>query len=442
MAAMSETGGDFDSGQNHTVPDEPQKKLFTGPMFGGDRVLWIILAILAIVSLLVVYSSTASMAYRKVGGDTSHYLMNQLKYILLGFLVIWFVHRVNYQVYARFARLAFLISIGFMILTFFVGLSLNDASRWLRIPFIGLTFQPSDFLKVTLVMVLAQQLAQRQKNINRIPILPKLSVWNRRRNTGQNGEIFANTTLPLLGPVVLVCVAIFFSNFSTAVITFFTCWVMLYIGRVRVGELWRLVGIALVTVIGAVALMYVAGAGRAETVVHRITDFLKHTEQVEQSASDDNLQIVQAKIAIASGGIFGKGPGNSTQRANLPHSYSDFAYAFIVEEYGIVGAMAVLLLYLWIFFRSILIFQKCGTAFPSLLVLGLGLMIVLQALFNMLVSVNLFPVTGQTLPLISLGGSSLLFTSLALGMILGVSRQVEERSLDRPRGESLLEGKS
>jgi len=183
MKESRETGGDFDPGQNRAAPDEPQKKLFAGRMFGGDRVLWIILMILAIVSVLVVYSSTISLVYRKAGGDTSHYLINQVKYILLGFAVIWFVHRINYQIYARFAKTAFIISFGFMLLTFFVGVNLNEASRWIRVPIIGLTFQPSDFLKVTLVMVLAQQLARRQTVINRIPILPQLFTWGRQRNT-------------------------------------------------------------------------------------------------------------------------------------------------------------------------------------------------------------------------------------------------------------------
>lgn len=417
-----------------------QKRSFSERLFGGDRVLWVIIVALAIASLLVVYSSTASMAYRKAGGDTAHYFVNQLKFLLLGFGVIYIVHRINYQLYARFAKLAFVVALGFMLLTFFVGVNLNDASRWIRIPVIGLTFQPSDFLKVTLVMVLASALAQRQSVIAKIPIIPALTFSGWSNNRRKNLDILLKSTIPLLLPVVMACGAIFFSNFSTSAITFFTCWVMLYIGRVRVRELWRLVGIVMVTMVLALTFMTVAGIGRAETWTNRLKDFAGlRTEQTVEEASDDNLQVEQAKIAIASGGIFGKGPGNSTQRANLPHSYSDFAYAFIVEEYGIVGAFVVLVLYLWIFFRAILIFQRCGTAFPSLLVLGLGLMIVLQALFNMLVSVNLFPVTGQTLPLISLGGSSLLFTSLALGMILGVSRQIEEKSLDMPKSESLLE---
>ena len=425
------------------MPEKEQtvRKPLSERIFGGDRVLWVILAALAIISLLVVFSSTASMAYRNAGGDTAHYFVNQLKFITIGFVVIYVVHRINYQVYARFARLGFIVALGMVALTFVAGVNLNDASRWIQIPGIGRTFQPSDFLKVTLVMVLAQQLAQRQTVIQKIPILPQLSVSGWTKNAKKNREILFETTLPLLLPVVLACGMIFFSNFSTSAITFFTCWVMLYIGRVRVRELWRLVGIVVIVIAFALVFMSVAGVGRAETWVNRLKDFVGiETEQVE-ARSDDNLQVEQAKIAIASGGIFGKGPGNSTQRANLPHSYSDFAYAFIVEEYGVVGAVVILVLYLWIFFRTILIFQKCGTAFPSLLVLGLGLMIVMQAFVNMMVSVNLFPVTGQTLPLISLGGSSMLFTSLALGMILGVSRQTQECSLDKPRGESLLETK-
>ena len=412
-------------GRGDVAPGKSQERTFASQMFGGDRVLWIILAVLAVMSLLVVYSSTTS-------------LTTQAKHLFFGFLAIWFVHRFNYQVYARFAKLAFIMSLGLMLLTFFVGVKINDSARWLRIPIIGITFQPADFLKVTLVMVLAQQLALRQIMINKMALLPRLFT-GRQRNREMNRDIFFDTTLPVLGPVVLVCGTILYSNFSTAAIVFFTCWIMLYIGRVRLGELLRLMGIVMVATVGLLVLMHAAGIGRAETWANRLKDYAGiRTEQVEESASSDSFQVEQAKIAIASG-ILGKGPGNSTQRVNLPLSYSDFAYAFIVEEYGTMGAMAVLLLYLWIFFRSILIFQKCGTAFPSLLVLGLGLMIVLQAFINMLVSVNLIPVTGQTLPLISLGGSSLLFTSLALGMILGVSRQVAERSLDRPRGESLLE---
>ncbi|MCC8036458.1 MAG: FtsW/RodA/SpoVE family cell cycle protein [Rikenellaceae bacterium] len=414
------------------TPAEVSVKRPWEKLFRGDRALWIIIAALAVVSLLVVYSSTASMAYKNAGGNTAYYFFNQLKFIVVSFAAVFFIHRVDYQTYARYARLLFVFSLGLMVLTFFVGVNLNEASRWLRIPGTGYTIQPSDFIKVTLVLVLARELSKRQALINKTPLLPVVPLFHKKfseQRRRQNRQVFYETTLPLLLPVVLACGAIFFSNLSTAALTFFPCLVMLYIGRVRAGELWRLVRMVVVVMVVALFLMSAMNVGRADTWVKRIKDFAGIEMAEEGAAQSDDLQVEQAKIAIASGGIFGKGPGLSTQRANLPHSYSDFAYAFIVEEYGLVGAFVVLALYLWLFFRTVVIFQKCERAFPSLLVLGLGIMIVLQAIFNMLVSVNLFPVTGQTLPLISLGGSSLLFTSVALGMILGVSRQMEEKTL-------------
>ena len=426
-------------------PDEPhnEQQGFFDRFFSGDRVLWVIIAILSIASLLVIYSSTASMAYRKAGGDTAHYFLQQLKFIVLGFAAMIAVHRIDYQRYARlrFLSFVFVTALLFMLLTFFVGVNLNSASRWIRIPLIGVTFQPSDFLRIALIAILARQLAKRQTNIHRMPLLPALTLRGWRKNPDKNFNILTNITIPVLGPIVIACAAIFISNFSTAAITFCTCLIMLYVGRVRVRELWRLVALVFVTMVCAVSVMYAFNIGRSHTWVNRlgIGDMMSKTEQVKAQGEDDDLQQEQARIAIASGGLMGKGPGNSTQRSNLPHSYSDFAYAFIVEEYGLIGASLMLFLYLCIFFRGIVTFRRCGTAFPGLLVLGLCLMITFQAICNMLVSVCLFPVTGQTLPLVSLGGSSIVFTCLALGLILGISRQVKEESLDRPRKESLLE---
>ncbi len=430
-----------ESADRQLTQEEEAPLGFFDRMFSGDRALWIIIAFLAVVSLLVVYSSTASMAYRKAGGDTAHYFFSQLKFILLGFFIMVMVHRINYQKYARFTGLLFWVALGFMALTFVIGVNLNSAARWIRIPLIGITFQPSDFLRVALIAVLAQQLAKRQNYIARIPILPALTPGAWRRNPKKNMDILTTTTIPLLGPIAVACGAIFFSNFSTSAITFFTCWVMLYIGRVRARELWRLIALVVLAMVLAVSIMATFNIGRSRTWVNRLGlgGTVNQTEQVVVQRDDDDLQKEQALIAIASGGLAGKGPGNSTQRSNLPHAYSDFAYAFIAEEYGLVGAVVILFLYLCVFFRSIVIFQRCGTALPSLLVLGLGLMITLQAISNMMVSVGYFPVTGQTLPLISLGGSSVIFTSLALGIILGISRQMKEQTLDKPKGESLLE---
>ena len=321
--------------------EEPAETGFFDRLFSGDKPLWIIVISLAIISLLVVYSSTASMAYKNAGGNTAHYFFNQLKFIAIGFVIMWFVHRINYQRYVRFTVVLFILALGFMLLTFVIGVNLNSASRWIRIPIIGMTFQPSDFMRVTLVALLAQQLAKRQKVIDKIPILPALTPGGWRKNPRKNRDILFDTTIPLLGPVVVACGAIFFSNFSTAALTFFTCWVMLFIGRVRVRELWRLIALVVVVMAAAVTVMYMFNIGRSHTWVNRLGlgDALSKTEQVQVQNDEDNLQEEQAQIAIASGGITGKGPGNSTQRSNLPHAYSDFAYAFIVEEYGLVGSV-------------------------------------------------------------------------------------------------------
>ena len=415
-----------------------------GPFLAGDRALWIIVAILAALSLLVVYSATASLAWKKHDGDMTHYIFNQIVFLMLAFAAIYVVHRTKYKVYYHLAPIVYVISLLMMGATFFMGVNLNDAQRWLRIPFLGVTVQPSDLLRITTVMILARQLAIRQGNILKMKLLPRLLHWGGRHGA-QNREILVSTTIPLLLPVALSCGMIFFSNLSTSVITFTTCLVMLFIGRVSVREIVRLVVVTLAAMTLVVGVMYAGNIGRSHTWVNRIKDFMPKTEKVERGQDvdkkpgTDQTQVENAKIAVATGGLFGKGPGKSTQRAKLPNSFSDFAFAFIVEEYGFFAAFAVMLLYLWIFVRSIRIFRQCGTAFPALLVLGLGLMIVLQALVNMLVSVHLMPVTGQTLPLVSLGGSSLVFTAIALGMMLGVSRQAQERTLEQPKGESILE---
>ena len=411
-----------------------QKKLFKGRIFGGDASLWIIIAALAIISLLVVYSSTAPLAYSR-SKETSFYMFNQLSFILLGFIAIFIIHRFNYQTYARYTRLLFVCALGLMALTFFIGVSTNEATRSLR--FMGLTFQPADFLKITLVMVLSRELAKRQKDINRQELLPmvplNLRVSDKRRE--RNRWVLHNMSLPLLLPIALACGMIFVSNFSTSALLFTTCLVMLYLGRVHRREIWRLLRLVVVAVTLTVAVMYAFKLGRSEVWINRMASFIG-IEKAEMTADElavrerNEHQVENAKMAIASGGVIGRGPGQSVQRTNLPLPFSDYAYAFIVEEYGLAGAILVIALYLWLFYRTIVIFRRCEKSFPSLLVLGLGVLIALQAFVSMLVAVDLFPVTGLPLPYISLGGSSLLFTSIALGMILGVSRQMQEKTIN------------
>ena len=410
---------------------------------GGDRVLWTIVVILAIVSLLVVYSSTGASVYSSSGADGSHFaiFLRQLMIVMMGLVVVYAVHKINYQLYGRVVWSAYALALVFTILVYFIGEAsdlADKAPRWIRIPIINFTFQPSDFLKVATVMVVARELARRQKVIDRTALFPPFTPKKWRANK-DSMKILTGTTMPLLLPIVLSCAVIFPTNLSTALILFMTCFVMLFIGRVKVRDLMKFALILMICAGLGLGFLYAIGKPpeRMDTWVSRVEAFFGFGEKAEDA--DYNYQIEQAKIAIASGGISGRGAGESIQRENLPLAESDYAYAFIVEEYGAIGGLVVLLLYLWIFFRAILIFRKCGTAFPSMLVLGLGLLITLQAIANMMVSTNLAPSTGLTLPLISQGGSSELFLSLALGMMLGVSRQVEEQTLDKPKDESLLE---
>jgi cell division protein FtsW len=409
------------------MTDKAQNK----KVFGGDASLWIVIVALAIISLLVVYSSTAPMAYSKAHGNTSFYVMNQLRFILLGFMAIFIIHRINYQAYLKYTRLLFVFAMVLMVLTFFIGVSSNDATRSLSLG--GITFQPADFVKVTLIMTLAKTLAKRQKEIGGQELLPRVRFGLTDRGRQKNRRVWRENTLPLIAPVAMSCGMIFFSNFSTAALLFLACLVMLYVGRVRVGELWRLVRTVILAVVLSIAVMYPLDIGRSRVWVGRLASFAG-VERVEAANSEVDArsedQVLNAKMAIASGGLIGRGPGQSVQRTNLALPFSDYAYAFIAEEYGLVGGIVVLALYLWLFFRTTVIFRECQKTFPGILVLGLGILIVLQALVSMLVAVDLFPVTGLPLPLVSLGGSSILFTSIALGMILGISRQMHEETIN------------
>lgn len=402
-----------------------RKRRFTP--FKGDRSLWIIIASLCVISLLVVYSSTSSMAYRNADGDTSYYLLRQVRFIILGFIVIYIIHWIDVRHYIKYSKFLFSLSLILMGCAYLFGMSLNDASRWLPVPLIGITFQPADAIKITLAMVLAVQLGTRQGIINRIPILPSFSRWQWRMYPQKNRDIFYHTTKPIVLPIFLACGVILPSNLSTSLIIFVSSAIVLTVGRVRVKELWRLIILSIVAVVIVIGGMKILGIGRADTWISRLEMYVMNiagSKHEEDKVVD--FQSEQAKIAIASGGFWGKGPGNSTQRSQLPHPYSDFAYAFIIEEYGMLGALLVPVLYLWIFFRARVIIYKSRRPVYGLLVLGLSLTITLSAFIHIFVSAGIVPVTGQALPLISLGGSSVLFTSLAFGMILSMSRENNE----------------
>ena len=359
----------------------------------GDRIIWMVVIILLVISLLSVYSSTGSLAYQHRSGNTFFYLFRQLKFILLGVLIIFFVHLIPYRIFSRVSIFALYLSIPLLILTLIAGTNINEATRWLMIPGTGLTIQPSDFAKIALVMYLAKILSVNQNNIKDFK------------------GVFGKISLAIIGTCALILPA----NFSTALIVFVTAFSLMFVGRIPVRYL------ALLIFTGIFALsIFIGGAlllnkeGRIATWKNRIENYI--------DGEGDNYQADQAKVAIVQGGLFGKGPGNSTQRNLLPHPYSDFIYAIIIEEYGsLVGGILVIALYLWLFFRTGMIIRRSKSTYGAFLAFGLSMGLVLQAFVNMAVAVGLVPVTGQTLPLVSMGGSSIFFTSMATGMILSVS---------------------
>ena len=362
--------------------------------FKGDRIIWAVIFMLTIFSVLAVYSSTRSLAFNKANGNTVYYLMKHASILIMGFFIIYITHLIPYKFYSRLSQLLVLISVPLLILTLFLGTTLNSAPRWITVPGVGLTFQTSDFAKLAIIMYLARQLSLKQDNI----------------------KDFKSAFVPVVAPVLLICLLILPANFSTSVILLFTSLVIMYIGRISIRHM------ALMSFIGAIfiALFVIVSlsfdkSGRIETWKNRIENFMN-------GESEGNYQAEQAKIAIAKGGLIRMAPGKSTQSNFLPQAYSDFIYAIIIEEYGFVGGVLIMFLYLFLLFRAGVIVKKCNRTFPAFLTMGLTLLIVIQALFNMAVAVNLFPVTGQTLPLISMGGTSLLFTSISLGIILSVSR--------------------
>ncbi len=370
----------------------------------GDKVIWAVVIILSIFSLLTVYSSTGTLAYKTHGGNTEYYMLKHLIILLFGFLLMYLTHLIKFTYFSRIFQIALYIAIPLLILTLIIGYNVNEARRFLPLPF-NLSFQTSDLAKLTLIMYLARQLTKKQNHI----------------------KDFKSSFVPMMIPVLIVCILILPSNFSTAAMLFITSLILMYIGRVRLKYLLSFIGIGIVAfvILLAMARIFTDIMPRTTTWNNRITSFFN-----KENANNDKLyQIEQSKIAIASGGLLGKMPGNSTQRNFLPHPYSDFIFAIIIEEYGLLGGAFIVLLYLILFFRVVKIVIKIPRNFGAFMTIGVGFSLVFQAMVNMAVAVNLIPVTGQTLPLISMGGTSIWFTSIAIGIILSVSKEIENEQI-------------
>lgn len=373
-----------------------------GRYLKGDRVIWTVVIILSAVSLLAVYSSTGSLAYRFHGGNTTYFLIKQLIFLGLGMSIVFITHLISYKVYYPLSTILMGVSVPLLLITLVFGATLNQASRWLEVPGLGITFQTSDVAKLALIMYVAKILSQRQKDIKDL----------------RQGFV------PLVIPIGLICMLILPANFSTAALLGLACWIMMFVGRINLKYLLGFTGLGVVVLgIFIVVALQMKNVGRVHTWINRVENF------VSGDNADGNYQVEQSKIAIATGGFFGKGPGRSTQRNFLPHPYSDFIFAIIVEEFGLLGGTVILALYLILLFRSALIVKKANRTFPAFLAFGLALLMALQAMVNMMVAVNLIPVTGQPMPLVSMGGTSLFFSSAAFGIILSISRTLNKTEL-------------
>lgn len=366
----------------------------------GDKAIWMVCLLLGLTSIVAVYSSISSLAYKYTDGNTLYYLFKHGIMLITGFIIMYAVHKINYKYFSRLSQIAIWIAAVLLLMTLLLGVNMNDASRWLKIPIINQNFQTSDFAKIVLIVYVARMLSVKRELLDN----------------------FKEGFVPIMAPILLICGLILPANFSTAAMLFMVCSVLLFIGGMPLKYLMMVfsVGIA-----GFMLLLLIAGSypkllPRAATWKSRIMSF-------ESGDSEANYQVEHAMMAIQSGGLFPGGPGSGDSRNYLPHPYSDMIYAFIIEEYGtVIGGVGILLLYLILLYRCIKIARKCERSFGTLLVIGLSFLIGFQAFINMGVAVNLLPVTGQPLPLVSMGGTSMWFTCMALGMILSVSRTVIE----------------
>lgn len=365
----------------------------------GDRVIWAIAALLMIASLLIVYSSSGHLAHAKRGGDTEYYLIRQAGFLLLGAVLMYLCHLMHYMRYSNMAPTLILVAIPLLMYTLFFGPEINDARRWIHLPFINISFQTSDFARLALIIYVARAISGKQDYI----------------------KDFQSAFLPIIVPIIIIVGLIAPADLSTAVIIFTTCLIMMFVGRVDMRYIFLLLLCGLLVFVFLIALgQFLPGLARTSTWINRLNDFLHMPEGA--------FQTQQAEIAIANGGVFGLGPGNSIQRNYLYAANADYIYAIIIEEYGLWGGFIVNALYVGLFIRCTRLITRSPKTFGTMLALGVSLNIVIQALANMAVSVHLIPVAGLTLPMISMGGTSLIFTCVSIGILLSVSKYIEKMS--------------
>ncbi len=371
----------------------------------GDKVIWSFVALLALFSFMPVFSASSNLAYIGRGtGNTISYLLKHLSHILVGFFIIYIIHKVPYHYYKGISKLGLPVVWILLGYTMFKGTVIAgaNASRWIQVPFTGITFQTSTLASIVLMLFVARYLSKKR----------------------EQEPSFKESLIELWLSVFITLGLILPSNFSTAALIFSMVLMLAFVGKYPLKYIGFIIGAG---ILALSLFILLAKAFPDSHFFSRVDTWESRIENYNHSKpGEDDYQIEKAKIAIASGGIYGLGPGKSVQKNFLPQSSSDFIYAIIVEEWGLIGGLGILLLYLLLFFRFVIAAHKANTLFGKLLVVGLGFPMIFQALINMAVAVELLPVTGQTLPLISSGGSSIWMTCIAIGIIINVTKKEEE----------------
>ena len=408
------TGTDNNNEKKGTLLQQTQQEVIR--RLHGDKGIWAIFFLLSLISIALIYSASSSLAYMK-GSTNFSILMRQVRFGLCGIVFLFICYKIPPRWWRSWAFFTLIASIVLLLITQFAGEQRNEAQRWITI--LGIQFQPAEIAKITIVLYLARAL-----EVMKI-------------------DTYKSFLIKIIGPIGLCCVLILFGSVSSALYMALICFIVLFIAGIKQSYLLKTAGLGIAGVILLILIHVVSKPltsnnrgvfPRMDTAIERFNRFFKETEKADisklskleqQRIADETLQADMAQIAVKEGRIIGKGPGKSTQRYIIPHPYSDYIYAIIVEEYGLVGSLVVMMLYVWLFYRCILIVKDCRTVFSAVTVGGLGAVIIVQAMLHILVNVGILPVTGHTLPLISLGGTSFVFISVAFGIILSISRTKE-----------------
>lgn len=367
----------------------------------GDRVIWAVVVLLGIISMAAVFSSVSSLAYMDRNGAVSYYLIKHGAFLGIGLVVIYIGHLLAYTKYSRWAPGLLLVAIAALLLTMVMGPEINNARRWLQVPFTSMTVQTSEFAKLALIVFVARSIGSKQDII----------------------KDFQGAFVPIILPVVGICALIAINDLGSAAMLFLICLLMMVVGRVAFTQVFALVvgGIIAFSALVTIGGKYPELIPRAATWQKRIEVYFSP----EKATVDDRRQVNEAVTAVANGGIIGVGPGNSTRRSYVPSAHSDFIYSIIVEEYGAFGGIVLIGIYLLLFFRVLRLVTKSSKAFGAMVAFGIGLSLLLQAFYNIAVNLDLVPITGITLPLVSMGGTSILLTCVSFGIILSVSKYIE-----------------